>query len=294
MARPEHLTAVNTRFFADTGDIKEAEEVKSLMGFIDGVTTNPTLVKRNSEIAAKLERGETLTLDELESTYHNIALALSSLNPDGSVSLEVYADTSTTADEMFDQGQEMDAWITNAHIKYPLTKAGLAAAQRSVLVLVNVNITLNFTSDQAAAVFSATQGATRGQVFISPFVGRLDDIRIDGMSLVEEVMDVRDRSGSQAEVLVASVRNVNHLMRAIQLGADITTSPVGVLREWVEMGMPLPDENFVYNPTELTRIQHRVIPVNRPWRKYDISHPLTDKGQQGFADNWNEMLGQRR
>lgn len=188
----------------------------------------------------------------------------------------------------------MFSWITNAHVKYPLTRASLAAAQRSVLALMRMNITLNFSAEQAAAVFSATRGAKKGQVFISPFVGRLDDIGINGMSLVEEVMAIRDQSESEAEVLVASVRNVEHLLWAINLGADITTSPLSVLRKWVDMEMPLPDGNFVYNPEGLTRVERKVIPVNYPWQEYDIYHPLTEKGQKGFADNWNEILSQRK
>lgn len=105
MARPEHLADVKTRFFLDSSNINELNEMVALMGFSDGVTTNPTLVKKAPEIQRKLEQDLTLTGEELLQVYREIAQGLSARIPDGSVSLEVYADKTTTADEMFEQGR---------------------------------------------------------------------------------------------------------------------------------------------------------------------------------------------
>ena len=171
--RPKNL---QTKIFLDGGDPMETREIIDLLGFLDGQTTNPTLIAKNPEAKARLGRGEKFSEKEIYDFYRGVVQEISQMIPAGSVSIEVYADHSTSSEEMLAQGREFFKWIPNAHIKYPTTTEGLKAAEQSVKEGIRVNMTLCFSQAQAAAVYAATAGAKKGQVFISPFVGRLDDI----------------------------------------------------------------------------------------------------------------------
>ena len=234
-----------TRIFLDSGDPNETREVIRLLGFLDGQTTNPSLVSKNPAANAKLAQGEKFTLSDLRGFYKEIVQEVSSLIPDGSVSVEVYADKNTTAEEMLEQGREMFSWIPGAHIKFPTTKAGLKAAEQAVKDGMRVNMTLCFSQEQAAAVYAATRGARRGDVFVSPFIGRLDDRGENGMNLIENIIKMYQKGDGHVEVLTASVRNLNHLLCAIHLGSDIVTSPFKILKEWGEKGMPMANDKSV-------------------------------------------------
>ena len=274
----------------DSGDPNETKETIKLLGFLDGQTTNPSLVNKNPEAKAKLERGEKFTLQELYGFYREIVQEVSSLIPDGSVSVEVYADKNTATEEMLEQGREMFSWIPNAHIKYPTTPEGLQAAKQSIGEGMRVNMTLCFSQQQAAAVYAATKGAQRGDVFVSPFIGRLDDRGENGMDLIANIIRMYQKGDGHVEVLTASVRSLDHLIYAIHLGTDIVTAPFKVLKKWGEKGLPLPEENFMYNAGNLKPIPYEELDLNKDWSTFNISHELTDAGIERFASDWNSLL----
>jgi transaldolase len=276
---------LKTKIFLDSGDPKETKEVIQLLGFLDGQTTNPSLVAKNPETA-----GKKFTKEELLGFYRGIVREISGLIPEKSVSVEVYADKNTTAEEMLKQGREMFSWIPNAHVKYPTTKVGLKAAKQSVAEGMRVNMTLVFTQQQAAAVYAATRGAKKGDVFVSPFIGRLDDKSENGMNLIENILKMYRKSDGHVEVLTASVRNFDHLLAAIHVGSDIITSPWKILKEWGENGANIPEDNFQYAPEGLTPIAYEELDLEQDWQKFDISHELTDKGIDRFAQDWNNLL----
>jgi transaldolase len=280
--KPENL---KTKIFLDSGDPKETKQALELLGFLDGQTTNPSLVAKNPETA-----GKKFSKKELFAFYKDIVQEISRLIPKGSVSIEVYADDNTTKEDMLTQGREMFMWIPNAHIKYPTTTAGLGAAQQSILEGMRVNMTLVFSQEQAAAVYAATLGAKREDVFVSPFIGRLDDKGENGMQLIKNILAMYKNGDGHVEVLTASVRNSNHFMAALRIGSDIITSPWEVLKEWAESGMHMPGKNFVYNPQELEHIAYKNIDFGQEWQAIDISHELTDKGVDRFSEDWNKLL----
>src|SRR5258708_7015888 len=161
--------ALKTKIFLDSGDPEETRRVLDRLGFLDGQTTNPTLIANNPNIAQRILSGKKfLSKSEVINFYKQVVMEISKLIPNGSVSVEAYADKETTAADMLEEGKLMFSWIPNAHIKYPITAAGLEAAEQSVKSGMRVNMTLCFTEAQAAAVYSATHGAVRGDVFISP------------------------------------------------------------------------------------------------------------------------------
>lgn len=280
---------LKTKIFLDSGDPSETREIIKLLGFLDGQTTNPTLIAKNPEAKKRLEKGEKFTKEEILSFYKSVVKEISNLIKDGSVSVEVYADKSTSSKQMFAQGKEMFAWIPNAHIKYPTSIEGLKAAEQSAREGMRVNMTLCFNQEQAAAVYAATLGAKKAQVFVSPFVGRLDDRGENGMDLIKNIIAMYKKGDGHLEVLAASVRNMDHLLYSLKLGCDIITAPFKILKEWGEKGMFIPSRDFNYQ-TSLKEIPYKQINLNRSWQKYTIADELTDKGMEKFSDDWNSLV----
>ncbi len=282
---------LKTRIFLDSGDPAETERILSLMGFLDGQTTNPTLVSRNPHARERFDKGEKFSADEIYDFYKQVVGDISQLIPEGSVSIEVYADKTTSAEAMLEQGRKMYGWIPNAHIKYPVTAAGLAAAEQSVKAGLRVNLTLCFSQAQAAAVYAATKGAQPGGAFVSPFAGRLDDIGENGMAAVENIVRMYAKGDGHTEVLAASIRTYDHFMQSLAAGADIVTAPFGILEQWAKAGRPLPGPDFSYHPPGLKAIPYEQIDLDQPWQSFDIRHPLTDKGIDSFSADWNALIG---
>lgn len=236
------------------------------------------------------EGGGTFRPDEILEFYRGVVREISGLLPEGSVSIEVYADAATPSGTMLSQGKEMFRWVPNAHVKFPVSQNGLRAAEQAVRDGLRVNMTLVFTQEQAAAVYAATRGAKRGDVFLSPFIGRLDDKGENGMDLIANVLRMYAHGDGHVEVLTASVRTYDHFLRALQLGSDIITAPFAILKEWGERNMPLPGGDYRYDAEGLAPIPGRDLPLDRDWTSYDISHELTDKGMAKFSADWNALI----
>jgi transaldolase len=209
---------------------------------------------------------------------------------------EVFANFDTTAEEMLAQGCEMFSWIPNAYIKYPCTKEGLRAAQTSVNQSIRVNMTLCFSQEQAAAVYAATEGSKQS-VYVSPFLGRLDDQGENGMDLVRNIKKMYELGDGHVLLLAASIRSLNHLLGAFALQSDLVTAPARVWEEWASALFPVPGQDFVYegidkNGARLKSIPYRPIDLNRGWESFDIRHELTDKGIRQFVADYRNTLKQ--
>lgn len=278
------------KIFLDGGDPNEAKDIINALGFLDGQTTNPTLISKNNYVTERLSHGEKFSEKEIIEFYRKVVKEASQFIPKGSVSVEVYADVSTTAKQMLAQGREMFSWIPNAHIKFPITKEGLIAAHQAVKEGMRVNMTLCFTQEQAAAVYSATKGAAKGDVYLSPFVGRLDDRGEDGMSFVANILKMYEKGDGHVEVLTASVRNLEHFLYALSLGSDIITAPYKVLKEWGATYIQLQEKNYTYIPKGFKKILYKEIDIHKEWRNFDISHDLTKQGIERFSDDWNRLI----
>jgi transaldolase len=276
---------MQTQIFLDSGDPKETRAVLDILGFLDGQTTNPSLIAKNPETAGK-KYGKRELLD----FYCGVAREVSNLLPNGSVSVEVYADQSTSAENMLEQARMFNTWIPNAHIKLPTVAEGLKAAEILVKGGVRVNMTLVFSQEQAAAVYAATKGAQKGQVYLSPFIGRLDDRGENGMDLISNVRKMYEAGDGHVEILAASVRAVDHFLAAMKFGSDIITAPFKVLKQWNDAGQSLPDEDFSYKPAGLKEIAYKDLSLAQSWQSFDISHELTDKGLEKFARDWNGLI----
>jgi transaldolase len=291
--RPANL---KTKIFLDSGDPGETKEALSVLGFLDGQTTNPTLIAKNPQAKERISNGKKFSKSEVLSFYKDVVTELSGLIPNGSISIEVDANAQSDADKLFTQGEEMFKWIPNAHIKYPATTAGLDAAERSIKKGTRVNITLVFSQEQAAAVYAATKEPGTPSlsgfqnVFLSPFAGRLDDRGENGMDLIKNCVRMYNDSDHHVSVLAASIRSLDHLLASFAYRADIVTAPLKIYKEWAEKGMQLPDEEYVYHPQNLAPIPYQRIDLSQDWSNYNISHPLTDKGIQAFSEDWNNLV----
>lgn len=211
------------KFFIDTANINEIKEAAAL-GILDGVTTNPSLVSKEGKDFRKL-------LDEI------LAIV------DGPVSAEVI---STEYNGIMKEAVEYSKIHKNIVVKVPLIKEGLKAVKSLSEEGIKTNVTLCFSPSQA--LLAAKAGAT----YISPFVGRLDDISISGMDLISQIVQIYRNYDYQTQVLVASIRHPLHLVEAAMIGADVCTMPFNVI-----------DKLF--------------------------NHPLTDLGLEKFLKDWNKL-----
>lgn len=193
------------KFFVDTAEIDEIKELNAL-GIVDGVTTNPSLIAKSGR-------------DILEVTKEICSIV------DGPVSAEVVA---LKAEDMIAEGRKLAKIADNIAVKVPLTWDGLKACN----VLTNeghmVNVTLCFSANQA--LLAAKVGAT----FISPFIGRLDDLNLDGMELIADIREIYDNYGYQTQILAASIRSANHMSDCAKVGADVATAPPGVIKKMAD------------------------------------------------------------
>lgn len=210
------------KFFVDTADVAEIRALNEL-GLVDGVTTNPSLIAKSGR--------------DMSEAIREICDLVA-----GPVSAEV---TATDVEGMLAEAKKLRAIAGNVTIKVPLTEAGIQSCKALSDDGASVNVTLCFSSAQA--ILAAKAGAA----FISPFVGRLDDIGQDGMGLIEEICEIYSNYDFTTEVLVASIRHPMHVVEAARMGADVATVPPGVLKQM-------------------------------------FKHPLTDKGLQAFLDDWKK------
>ena len=208
------------KFFVDTADVDAIAELNDL-GMVDGVTTNPSLILKSGR-------------DILEVTKEICDLV------DGPVSAEVVA---TEADDMIAEGRKLAKIADNIAVKVPLTWAGLKTCKVLSGEGNMVNVTLCFSANQA--LLAAKAGAT----FISPFIGRLDDINLDGLDLIADIRTIYDNYDFGTEILAASIRSANHVSECAKIGADVATAPPDVIKKLA-------------------------------------SHPLTDKGLDAFLKDW--------
>jgi len=283
-----------TKILVDGGDPDETLRVKKLLGFVDGQTTNPSLIAKNPEIQQRTSSGHTLTPEEEMGEYRKIVQAISPLVGDAGVSIEVFADLDTRAEEMLAQGEEMFSWIPNAYIKYPCTHEGLRAAEMSVRQQIRVNMTLCFSQEQAAAVYAATNGS-KEPVYVSPFVGRLDDRGENGMDVVKNIKTMYRNGDGHVHVLAASIRNLDHLLACFALDVELVTVPAMVLGKWAASNFPLPVQDFTYKAVGATgeplkQIPYKALDLSIPWQSFNIAHELTTKGIQKFVADYRSTL----
>lgn len=188
------------KFFVDTADITAIKELNDL-GMVDGVTTNPSLIKKSGR-------------DIIEVTQEICAMV------SGPVSAEV---TSTQADTMIAEGRKLAKIADNIAVKLPLTWDGLKACKTLSSEGTMVNVTLCFSANQA--LLAAKAGAT----FISPFIGRLDDLNLDGLELIEDIRTIYDNYGFETQILAASIRHTMHILDCAKIGADVMTGPLSAI-----------------------------------------------------------------
>ena len=273
--------------FIDGGDPAETAKAKELLGHIDGQTTNPTLVAKNPDVQKFLASGKKLTQEEALAEYKKIVYAITQATT-GPISIQVIGDQTTSKDEMLRQARVYKDWIPNGVIKFPCTQNGIAAAVEFCQEW-SVNITLNFSQEQAAAVYVATRNA-KHRVFISPFVGRLDDRGENGMEVVVNEQKMYAAGDGHVEILTASLRKLDHLFYALYLKSPAITVPFKIFREWADGGFQQAAGGFDYDPGSLKPLPYREIPLDRDWQSYNIQHDLTDVGLIRFMEDWRSII----
>lgn len=287
MNKPEYL---QTKIFLDGGDPEETVLVKKNLGFLDGQTTNPSLVAKNPEIEQLKLKGQ-LTDETIWDEYKKIAYHLHEILPNGAISVEVYADAETNYDNMLANAHQLAKWFSGIYVKLPITNTGLRVAETLIREGIRVNMTLCFSQAQAAAVHQATLGAFQGQVFISPFIGRLDDIGSNGIDLIKNIMRMYQSWNSHVMVLGASIRTLDHLFTCLKLPVDIVTVPAKTITMWIDHGITNNPAAYSAPVTQsgLQPIVYQEL-LAQDWTLYDIYHELTEKGLARFASDWKNLF----
>lgn len=270
-----------TDIFLDSGDPTETALTIEMLGFLDGQTTNPSLIAKSPSIQEYLKTKK-FTRDELFEKYREIVLQIESIIPNGKISAEVYADANSTADELLKQAYEISKWFPGIFVKLPITNVGLAAAEKLVSEGISVNMTLCFSQEQAAAVHAATKNAKDAHVYVSPFVGRLDDINLRGVDLIKNIQKMYLGWNSHVRVLGASIRSTDHVNLCMDEKISAMTIPFKLMKEINEKSI-IPTEQPYLEP-----IQYQEL-TELPWNEYDINHELTSKGLEKFAADWNAL-----
>lgn len=292
------------KFFLDSCDPAATREMKSTVGKIDGQTTNPTLLVKNPEVQKRIQGGKIKEADLL-ALYKQAIQEVDSVIPGGAISIEVYADWNTPANEMLRQAENMYSWIPNAYMKFPSIPEGLKAAYEFTSKGGRVNMTLVFDQAQAAAVYSATRN-TKSPAFVSPFLGRWDDRGYQGVDLVKNIVQMYrafDRARhpepvegsspkSHIEVLAASIRTMDHFYASIAYGADIITAPLATFQKWVAEGRKVP-EIFEVSTKQLQPIQYKDLKYTDDFASYPIDRSesgLLHQGLTKFVSDWDGVV----
>ena len=281
-----------SQIYIDGGDPEETRQANELLkkaGYhgLDGQTTNPTLIAKNF---SSKNGGKKVSMNDAVAEYKRVVSDISTIIPEGKISIQVLGDpNSLTTEEMLSQARNRVTWIKNGVIKFPCTTNGLAAVE-TFCQEGPVNITLNFSQEQAAAVYAATK-THNYDVFISPFVGRLDDKGQNGMDVVvNELAMYKGQGDGHVKVLTASVRNMNHLLYALWLKSPVVTAPFKIIKEWVEGGCTVPGADYLYDLPGITEIPYKELTLDKDWRQYDLHHDLTDTGVSKFWEDWQSIV----
>jgi transaldolase len=297
-----------TKFLLDSGDPDEYRQLAKIAqnagSELWGSTTNPSLI-------AKKLAGKKLTVKEAFALQKDLVLEILSIVP-GAVSAEVYAEPETKAEEMIEQGKEIATWHQRVVVKLPTTIEGFKARTALRKEKIMTNNTLVFSQEQIFAIclhehiIQKLYGPTNELFppFISPFVGRLDDIGEDGMSLVEHGMRIKESfdltlpaSKLAIWMLEASVRTPEHIKRGIDVGTELMTAPMKVYEVWftkteeasTPMNLtPLPIWTPTKDLTDIATIEDFMNALTS--QKLNISHPLTEKGIVKFVEDWKAIL----
>jgi transaldolase len=292
-----------TKFFLDSCDplqtIEAIESLHKIGRTLDGQTTNPSLLVKNPLLQMQLHGGK-INESELLEFYKQEINAISNLIPDGSVSVEVYADENSTKEDLLRQANDFYTWIPNAHVKFPTIKVGIEAAEEFVNNGGRVNMTLVFSQEQALAVHIATKNMKNpGDVLLSPFVGRFDDIGLNGTDFISNVVQMYKELDSQVSILSASLRNLNHLEKCIELGSTLTTGPLSIYQEYATKILADEENNRHLEQSEIPSAAKETLQpipyknldlsVNN-WKSLNIQHDLTDKGLAKFVADWKSVL----
>jgi len=273
-----------TQIFLDSGNPNETKAVLDKGFSLDGQTTNPSLVAQSPLFQERAKQGA-LTLSELFDLYKQTVTDIFKYLPDGSISIEVYAGENSTTEDLLSQARKLVRSLpySQLYIKLPITVAGLEAAHILVAEGIHINMTLCFSQEQAIAVHQATLGSKRGQVYVSPFIGRLDDRGEKGTDLIHHILKHYKNVESHVLVLAASIRSQKHIDDMLTARVDIMTIPFKVF----EM---LQNQQKEEVKTELVAVPFQEIDYTKSWTALNIKHELTDTGLAKFKKDWDNLL----
>jgi transaldolase len=273
----KYMSQYKTKIYLDSSNPEDTSEALKILGFLDGQTTNPSLfAKVNSN-----KYSET----EVWKAYKTCVQSIHELIPEGSVSAEIYADTSSTVNQMLIQSERIQEFGEFVHIKIPTCTNGIKTLETLVSQNKKVNMTLGFDQNQAFAIANIAKDTTPGQIYYSSFIGRLFDNGVNGIENLKNIKQMYKELNSPVFILACSFRSLDQFLACMALEVDIVTVSLDILKEWQKHNFTIP----ALSSFHFDGVKTNFIPIEE-LDSTKVDNPLSLAGIHKFATDWNSII----
>jgi transaldolase len=266
-----------TKIFLDSASIKDTIEAIKILGSLDGQTTNPTLFSKTLS--------HKMTEAQLWDEYKQSLRVIRDTLKEGSLSAEVYMDTSTTVSQIVTQAQSLNSLGLDLHVKIPVCKVGICALDVLLSQGLKVNMTLGFDQNQAFSVAAISSNIYSNQVYFSCFVGRVFDNGCDGIANIANIMRMYQDINTPVQILACSFRTLDQFLACLALGVDIVTVNLDIIKQWQKHDFIVPSlSSFHFNEPKPKYLD--ILHLNPSL----VNHPSSMAGIVKFASDWNSAI----
>jgi transaldolase len=271
------MSQYKTKIYLDSSNPEDTSEALKILGFLDGQTTNPSLfAKANTNKYSETEVWE---------AYKSCVLSIHKLIPEGSVSAEIYADTSSTVNQMLIQAERIQEFGEFVHIKIPTCTNGIKTLETLVSQNKKVNMTLGFDQNQAFAIANMAKNTAPNQIYYSSFIGRLFDNGVNGIENLKNIKQMYTELNSPVSILACSFRSLDQFLACMALEVDIVTVSLDILKEWQKHNFTIPAlDSFHFDGVKTNYIPLEELDSTK------VNNPLSLAGIHKFAADWNSII----
>jgi transaldolase len=271
------MSQYKTKIYLDSSNPEDTIEALEILGFLDGQTTNPSLFAKVSS--------NKYSESEVWDAYRSCVQSIHELIPNGSVSAEIYADTSSTVNQMLIQSERIQDFGDYVHIKIPTCSNGIKTLETLVNQNKKVNMTLGFDQNQAYVIANIAKDTLPGQIYYSSFIGRLFDNRINGIENLKNIKQMYKEINSPVSILACSFRSLDQFLACMALEVDIVTVSIDILKEWQKHNFVIPSiDSFHFDGLKTKYIAIEDLDANK------VDNPLSLSGIHKFATDWNSII----
>ena len=271
------MSNYKTKIYLDSSNPEDTKEALNILGFLDGQTTNPSLFSKISN--------HKYSSDQIWDEYKKCIQSIHELIPSGSISAEIYADTSSTVNQMLMQAEGIQSFGDFVHIKIPTCTNGIKTLEQLLTKDLKVNMTLGFDQNQAYAIAKIAGNSKPNQVYYSSFIGRLFDSGTNGFENLKNIQTMYKSINSPVSILACSFRNLNQFLACMALEVDIVTVSIDILREWQKHNFVIPQlSSFHFEGDKVPMLPIEELDTTK------VDNPLSLVGMTKFASDWNSLI----